>query len=153
MRGRKMLAGILLIAAGVGAAILVLRSAPPRLVEVIRDQSLDADSRIVTIRLKSDSCSINHFQARLRNQWTEPRDVFGVGREVVCVVPAGADACRLILRQEGSSLFERASLLLDKCGLQNRMPLLCMWVLSRLSHRRPPARDLAVEITLPGGSA
>ena len=154
MRRHKVLAGLLLVAAGVGAAVLGLRSGSSRLVEVIRDQSVDADSRIVTVRLKSNSFRINHFQARLRNQWTEPRDVFGPGlaSEVVCVVPAGSDECRLMLREEGASLFERASLLFDECGLERHMPVLCNWVLSRLSHRRPPARDLTVEIALPGAA-
>ena len=148
MRRPKALAGILLVAAGVGAAVVVLRSGPSGMVEVIRDQSLDADSRIVTIRLKNDSCRVDRFQVRFRNQWTEPRDVFGLGKEMACVVPAGAEACRLMLREEQSSPFERANRLFDKWGLARRMPVLCDWVASRLSHRRPAARDVTVEMGL-----
>jgi hypothetical protein len=155
MRSRKMLVGLLLVTAGVGAAVLVLRSGPSRLVEVIRDQSLDADNRMLTIRLKSpSSCRVNRFQARLRKQWTEPRDVFGPGfeNEVVCVVPAGADACRLMLRVDGSSMFERASEFFYNCGLARRMPVLCDWVVSHLSHKRSAAKDLTIEIALPGAA-
>jgi hypothetical protein len=154
MRSRKMLVGLLLVTAGVGAAVLILRPGPSRLVEVIRDQSLDADNRMLTIRLKNPPGRVNRYQARLKKQWAEPQDVFGPGLEgeVVCVVPAGADACRLFLRVEGSSLSQRAYEFFAKSGLARRMSVQCFWVASHLSHKRPAARDLTVEIALPGAA-
>jgi hypothetical protein len=153
MRRRRLLIVTLVLAAAVGSAALGLHSRSRGSVEIIRDQSLGADRRAVTFGLRhSDegygSFLSNRYQARLGGHWTEPRTGGLVGNGVVCDIPAGADACRLLLKEFGWSRSHRAYLFLERFGLPRRLPAFCEWVVTRFPDK-PVLRDVTVEISLP----
>jgi hypothetical protein len=150
MRRRKLLIASLFLAAGAGAAVLGLHVRSPGAVEVTRDQSLDADRRLITFRAEIQCPSyalllLERYQARLEGRWIEPQKLW----EEVCVVPTGADACRLLGREQPWSSSEKARLLFERCGLAKLVPTLCGWVVCHLPDKRPPLRDITLTIRLP----
>jgi hypothetical protein len=156
MRRRKLLVVALLVPAVVGAAAVGLHfSSSAVSVEVIRDESLDADRRLVTFKVRKPEetfylCFLSdQYQARLRSGWVQPERGFVGVLGLDCVMPARAEACRLFLRAQRWSPSERARLLLERRGFAKRVPTLCDWVVCRLPDKRPPVRDVTVQISLP----
>jgi hypothetical protein len=156
MRGTKRFIVLLLFALAAGAAAFGLHSRAAGPVQVVRDQFLDSDHpdrRMVTLRLGNWTASCdplrNHVEARVRGHWTGPWELFG---GEICVIPAEADACRLLVQVQRRSPCEWASNLFERSGLANRLPKLYDWVACHLPAKRPPAREVTVEIDLSGGA-
>jgi hypothetical protein len=148
MRRRRLLIVILPLA--VVAAVLGLCDKPRPLFEVVGDQSLDADRRLVSFRPRTGwagvYCQIDRYQVRVRGRWTQPQEAFA---GEVFVVPAGADACRLSVRELQVLLAQRAVQLFDTYGVAKRVPALSLWVARHLSDKLPPVRHFTVEVSLP----
>ena len=143
MRGRKLLMLALVVVAAVSAAMLGLCSSSP-VVQVISDQDLDADRRVV---LFHTTCGfIDRYQARLKGQWMEVQQCL---RGQACIVPIGAEACRLFVEEHRLPPWARMYLVLDKSGLAARAPALCDWILRHVPGKESVDRHIIVEITLP----
>jgi hypothetical protein len=155
MRRSKLFIVLLLFALAVSAAALGLlwRNAGP--VQVVRDHFLDSsdpDRRIVTLRLGNGGTACrqlrNHVEARVRGQWTGPWEVSDGGDKLVFVIPAEADACRLLVQMQRRSPYERANMFFERCRLANNLPKLCDWIACRFSSKHAPAKDVTVESDL-----
>ncbi len=154
MHRLKLLIVAVFLASTVGLVPLLLYSGARSVeIEILRDQRYGPDRRIVVFKVTGWSVepypSTNRAQAYLKGRWTGPTELFGGGGEVACIVPAEAYKCRLNLRAQRDSPFERASALLERCGLVKRLPKVCDWVISRFPKNRPPAGDVTVETSLP----
>jgi len=157
MRRSKLFLVLLLFALAASAAALGLHWKAAGPVQVVRDHFLDStqpDRRIVTLWLGNASATCrqlrNHVEARVNGHWTGPWEVFGGRDKVVFVIPAEADACRLLVEVQRRSPCERAYMFFERCRLANYMPKLCGWIACRLPSKRSPAKDVTVEVDLPG---
>jgi hypothetical protein len=148
---RKILTMAVLLAAGAGAAAFG-RHFRARTVEIIRDQSFGVGHRAITFGVCSNvefgSFLSNEYQVRLGWRWTESRKGALIGNGVVCDIPAGANACRLLLKQLRSSRSDRVYQFFERCGLTKLLPRLCRWVVRSFPYQRP-LTDVTVEVSLP----
>ena len=156
MRRSKLVSVLLLFALAASAAALGLLWRNPGPVQVVRDHLLDSsdpDRRMVTLRLGNGSTMCrqlrNHVEARVRGQWTGPWEVFSGDDKLCFVVPAEADACRLLVQMQRRSLYERANIFFERCRLANSLPKLCDWIACRFPNKHAPAKDVTVELDLP----
>ena len=155
MRRRKLLIVTLLLALGVGAALVTLRCRSSAVFDVISDDELSMGRRFVGFFPRSRPAAFftDRYQARVRGRWTEPQTTLGGDARAFggapCLIPIEADACRLFVEERLLSPSEELSLVLEKCGIAARAPTLCDWVIRHVPRNRPPARHITVEITLP----
>jgi hypothetical protein len=156
MRRTKLFVVLLLLALAAGAAAVVLHSRAAAPARVVRDHFLDStqpDRRLVTLKLGnwSESCRSvgSKAEARVRGDWTGPWEAFPGGDEVVCVIPAEAEACRLPVWVQRRSPYEKANLVFERCRLANHAPKLCEWIAGRFSNKPFSAKAITVEVNLP----
>jgi hypothetical protein len=155
MRRRKLLTVTLLLAVGVGPALLTLPWRSSVLFDVISDDDFSGGRRLVIFFPRSRPATFftDRYQARVSGHWTDPQTTLGgMARgfgKAPCLVPIEADACRLFVEESPLSPSERLYSVLDRCGIAVRAPTLCAWVVRHVPDKRPPVRHITVEITLP----